>query len=467
MSSRVGEIQWDTPSFPLANERGLLPTPAKDAVNAFLGSAICDVAALAESGYRSLGLNNLANQLAVGRARANCYMGTPPSDFTGEPGLGNAFPGGQCEGVLYQVDFRFQIEGSGISQGSTAQLGPIVRFAEAPFGQFPNALQLIHGDGAGGLVNSQLQGLTATQTIAFAEFIGITRLDGLPDDCGDIQAPETTFQPGVELPPPPAPGQIIRQRELVEITIDIGGNPTPVSVEVGPVTFDPDRGIQIPIPGGCLDLLPDGGIQLEDIVDIADLAQTAANGVGIAQNQSDIEEVKACVCSEISATITSEFCDGGTIVNEVTGTGLQAVMSAISANNGANNNLAGQYCSVLGGGADDVVPTELISYSLVLGNETGSPVAVASDVLSVRVSVSVGDEFPFVYRGTVNNDAQGRFGQVFFGEAIGPRISWSEPRLMYLQDCIFDVPAFTGNDRFVRYSGIVGTTVTIDDSGIR
>lgn len=144
--------------------------------------------------YSTIGLRPLAD--ASGQAAqlwsnaAGVACNRPPQDISGI--VGPPFSGGQCEGVLYTVNFLRGRENDPPRPPEDASncVGPISEgFAVGPSGQPRAFIQTGDGERAG------IAGPADRSNDPFLNITSVVRQDGQPDDCGDPPGEGPDYDP--------------------------------------------------------------------------------------------------------------------------------------------------------------------------------------------------------------------------------------------------------------------------------
>lgn len=177
----------------------------------YVRQGLCNVTTLAEntaalgaSFYNSVGLRgvgqtsaNAARTWSNMRSRA-CNL--PPQEIPFEGGV----PGGQCPGVQYQVTTSYQaiiyLNGNVFNDVTTNNVstgpGPIsieTFDTQPPNGIVGEQLRYSNGNFAGG---QTIGGGGANETFEVIRLqLDIVRLDGLPDDCGEVPGDAVPYNP--------------------------------------------------------------------------------------------------------------------------------------------------------------------------------------------------------------------------------------------------------------------------------
>jgi hypothetical protein len=249
-----------------------MPSLLEQAGNAAVGAArtvICGGGGFLLDNLPAIGPTGRAGrELARGVHAALCDLPAPPS--LGEPSPGVPAPG-QCPGVLYQIQvlatfssyLRFFPD---CAKGATDPTETLIYNVFAPFElrriQFtgPNGCQLVgytlfdgpNPQRAVSLTNNRHPDSTAT-------IISVTRLDGLPDDCGEPghpilppAPPPVPVPPDIDLPvTPPGGGPDVDfnfSPRVGPVFIGVGGGLfIPVNVRINGPNINVDAPVSIPV----------------------------------------------------------------------------------------------------------------------------------------------------------------------------------------------------------------------------
>lgn len=220
------------------------------------------------------------------------------------PSPSSPFSGGQCECVNYNVTYSYT--GFGIPPGGGVQplAGPIQGIKVNTLSSGSKQYVVVYGaDGCGGVrefgvINSSLPG--------DVKIDGVARIDGLPDNCGQlppayppVQIPPSAFQPNitvglpggnVSIPVTIIPTVIRPSFEFrPEINVDVGG--INVNFNLGGIDFTLDNSggpsITLP-PGDSRPVPPPSTPPKEPYPKPCDLTEV----------QRKLDEIKKCACTK-------------------------------------------------------------------------------------------------------------------------------------------------------------------------
>jgi len=309
------------------------------AFNEFLVNTQCTLLGFLEVGSRGAELDALANAWAFSRGFNGCYAGTPPT-FVKEA-VGEFFPGGQCD-VVYLVTFEFDLEVSGSFTTANTFLGPIgAPIFEPADGDSGSPNQF----GAGYVVFGPdrtvqfITGGSVGEDLVGFRILMVSRVDGMPDDCGDSPDFDPQYPPGQELPPMPNIGDVIAQGVDIEVLVPTGVGDIPVTIEVGDVTYCDIATLCTTVDGIPHRIRPDGGIDI--------LPYEPGQPPETPTDSELLDEIVEALNAEISGDLMWEDCQEQTIQESFNGVGfvgLQAMLSALLSvvNQGSN-----EYCPLL------------------------------------------------------------------------------------------------------------------------
>lgn len=227
-----------------------LTRAAAELAPAAVRDIVCRAGGLAElaagplAGFMSPGSGQRQLKDFGGILQAACPVPPPPPTPGGSP----PFTGGQCECVRYRVEFTFS--GSDITPFSSAAfgrgpIGPVVNGVVRPGDNRYSWGWMDRGAGSQcvesnfnlrrGQGDADLPRPDVNLTID-----SVTRVDGLPDECGDPPAGEPEPRPPI-VQPPKSPG-------IPYIRPD--GSPGPdifIDTRIGPIYLDVDATIKVPV----------------------------------------------------------------------------------------------------------------------------------------------------------------------------------------------------------------------------
>lgn len=459
----VGHIDLDSGQF-VESSPGFLSPLRKAALGNWLVDNICELGGQFEAGYRNVGLNPLANMVAAGRRAGGCYTpGNEPS-LEAEVPIQPTFTGGQCEGDFYDVAVTY-INAS----GQVNNLGPYNR--RGPIGE---SYATVADPDFRMYRITHLDGVTDVQLIRVANpppggqldqiSAAVTRQDGMPDVCGDPPLLPTVWEPGVELPPAPSPGDIIKLPEVLKVPIVIGGVQVNIDVEIGPVEFSLG-GLTFSLGGVTFNLFPDFSVggdesEFQDVCDSLDGVQNSIDSI-----DTKVDGIKDDVTLPLSGSITGFNCQDSELEVAYSGSGFDGIVSMLNAVVEVDQFTTLDTCEV-----PDFpnVERELIGTHLyTTSTETGIVLSVPGGAKFIEVSVVSGPIDTYLYKGVGSGDKQGRFGLFFWGYDDGNDIRWNEPKHIYFENSVFAVPDNFGRQLVFRVSSQPGFSLEFHDSGVR
>ena len=192
-----------------------------DAANA-ARRGVCRAFKKAPAAFVGGPLDNPVAQAWDGLARRLCDPINETPDDASDP-----VPGGQCKDVLYSVEWRSR------NQPSDPWSSPTTISRYGPIGGIyldrvsDTAMAITLKSGGSSLPTSPTEEVLGfvsggSGTQGSAEILGVSRLDGQPDNCGDV--------------PPNYPQQPLQPSDLdYDDTLQAGGKPTRVPISIKPV----------------------------------------------------------------------------------------------------------------------------------------------------------------------------------------------------------------------------------------
>lgn len=236
---------------------------------------LCSVGGALSLGFGELGRLSSPGSLpglldkAGGLLQRGCPIPPPLPDLGGAP----PFSGGQCECVMYAVNLTFERPNLPPNTFTENRPGPIGagrrKAAPVPGQEDRTELGFDYGsEGCGGRQFRLLVSFNADAegSDAYAVTINsVTRIDGLPDDCGSLPPLPPPPRPPIDQPPPSPP--IPR--------VDPDGNPLPPIIftpRVGPVYVDVDGSLNIPVEVNVNG--PDVNVNIPVAVNLGDFSPT-------------------------------------------------------------------------------------------------------------------------------------------------------------------------------------------------
>lgn len=417
----------------------LIPEPIREAQTEFLINAACDIAGKMESGYRFLGLPALANQLSVARANASCYTGSPPSFEASQSSP--PFVGGQCAGVAYEADIEANRSGNiPISYVGTNMIGPIAEFRPIPTGTGPYTAEYRR---VGESSFQQVQGSPSTggSPITSITIVGpLRRVDGQPDTCGDPPYDVTVDWPdGVELPSPPSPGDVLVPNQIVDVTVDVNGVPSVVSVEVGDVVFSPDVGVEFTVGDLSYTLSPSFTLSFE----------LPGEGGDVSRVEEIVEEIREEVTQQIAGSLGAQSCSAEVVAAEYSGAGLRGLQDLGSKLLQVLSSLLLEQCPVDAEVNQALNRVEVGSGTAGLNDVTYVSVGVKSRIVCLEVEGLPPDLRVYKLAG---DDLEAPFGYMCLTEGSGSD-TFNGPAVdVKTRQTRYDVGRDRGFDRAIRLS---------------
>ena len=392
------------------------------------------------------------------------------------------FSGGQCP-VVYRVFYSYDFANNGPFTGSSNLQGPILGSIFNPAtgnGSEPDGFGrggVRHGDPSQEtyLVSGQLSNYLTSFSVT-----SVQRLDGLPDDCGDLGGDNPAFPAPVPVPPPP-PGDpdgdpvLIPAPGPVSVQVVFEGDEYNFAVDMGDITVNDDGDLQVDIDDrqwlvtpdlevvGPDDLLKDLADDLLSDVDLQVLALQAQVEALRAQLQCVIAD--ACAFEQYAYPVAQ--CDGTEVVLQPGGVGNNKVVDVvIDTLLAVNENIL--YVCAQNQDQYELGERTIIYQSTVEENEEAGFASPADpDILFVDIEFTRIASPNKIYKLGPNGERQGRFGHFFQGAIVGNERIWSEPVDLWFEKNRVAIKKPVIGTLYLRVSSHVGNEFTVYDSGVR
>lgn len=447
----------------------------KKGFESFAVASICDIVGAQEAFFRSIGASALAHRASISRISAGCAL-APPSglvpEFEPPP-----FPGGQCPGTRYLVDFISGSNQSGFAQSNAVGFGPFGGFALRPDPARPgwNQLWALMAPSIGEPAQILLQNFRTTDTGVSWTILGVSVLNG-PNDCGNINDPAPViYPPPNSLPPAPSPGQEIIPPGITTFDLDVNGTVVPVGLAYGSATINLNGNVNLNFGGIDVNISPDLGVDFGDggdsnpdvdgfggepepFPDIPDYGpridalgteienlQTSIESISedVSVLETAIEVVRQLVNTEIDGIVEYVPCNGQVQTVPYSARGLAGLELLMRVTIDVITLLSAQYCPIL---PKDSCLGAFISSINIPSSEIDffQDFAIPGGAKTVILSVDSPRSAYAVRRGSSgdNEDSQKRFAVVCFVAELtdGPLVGISEPSNQYYSVGAYPVP---------------------------
>lgn len=394
-------------------------------VESFLTAGLCDLVGYQESFFRSLGADSLAHRAAMSRAAGGCYISPPNALSPSQPP--RDFDGGQCTTGRYRgryaAKFRDQAEVTAVWGNF---VGPIVAVGIDRAAPNTNGRGYIEFGPSG---RNYFVGGGSSPYLEYFKIIEVVRINSsgaiIADDCGSLPLPPVEYPDGIELPPPPLPGQELRPPEIVTVTVPVGDTNIDYGISVGPVTIDLDGRLSFDFGGIDISINPDFSVNIGDPIpsdpsldeiEYRDRVESALDAIRdrLIALESDVSQVKDEFSRPLDGAISGGLCDGTDVTLDYSGGGFVGLANQVNVLSVVMSFLFQQFCSLLEG--DEVL--ELVPLGSFGGqdNRRFFDIALPSDARVVYLDATT-TTGAFAIAASGNDDTesvQARFAQVSF-----------------------------------------------------
>lgn len=395
---------------------------------------------------------------------------------------GPPFVGGQCD-TLYLVSYTWELENSGSFSGANTYAGPINGSVFEPADDVPGSGAQY---GRGGInfgdpssVAYVVFGSISEDVVAF-QIDSVSRVDGMPDDCGDLPGDNPNFPPVIPNPgPPPSDPEadpiLVPSVGDVDIDIVFEGDTYNFDFDVGDITIKDNGDLNIDIDGRSWGLTPGlDVISPDDIVgDVVDTllpdidAQVLFLQAQVEALRLQLQCVIADSCGFDQYLIEVPVCGGGTVPLQTGGIGTNKVIDVfIDTILAVNSNILA-ICDAVPEPTPDAPREALYSQVVIADNEAGSPNPLNDDVFYVDVEFTKIADGNKVYKVGVDGERQGRFGYLIQGFLLGNERLWGEPQPLWFEKNRIKIDRSYDGQIYIRVSSHVGNEFSVYDSGIR
>ena len=430
-------------------------------------SAIClQVCPILDTGIQSYNVFGDFVTAGILTSVRNASCGVISGDI--DVGVDDAgFSGGQCVGDSYQINVQFKAEGFNVQVGALFDIGPIVGLVVVDNPTNNNqSLLLVHGDGAGGTTTSPVNTSPPNTNYEFFDITGIVNLTNPADPCGDPPDIQRPLPPEITGTPQPS-GTQLAPSNTYNITYENAGQMITIPIEIGEIVIEEGQPFQFDI-NGLRHLLSPVGELIADIPGIAALTAGQAALAAQAATESLMNQcVRSAVCVTPSGTLEAQDCDGTMLVENYGGQGLEGIESQINALCDIVGAQVLGTCDVQDSPASNVPEALIFGETLTTANQTGTDQPISEFTKRIRYEITVPDGFKFIYKGTIPDRQQGRFGQISFGVGAVNSVSWFEPVNAYYKQGVVDVPDSGGELLWMRFASEPGASIQVYDTGLR
>lgn len=402
----------------------------------------CLVLATAASGFRSIGLESLANVQTAAGIRGGCN----------EDGLfialdkqlpEGSWTGGQCDFYYVgTIDRQFQNNPSlPFEIGLPGILGPIEEIRPNPNGSGSYSVEYRTRGSANYIPVPGGGTVSSINPIIGINGVALVPRDGQQDVCGDNPLFVSEYEVPPNEPAPPQVGDIVVPSQDVTIQYDYGEGLQPVTFEFADLVFAGARGLIGAINGIPFRLGPDGVITSSEPGDTDGLASTPEEEV--------LDKLEEELDEPIDGEIVVPICNDEPLTTPYMGEGLEGIRELILASTLSIASQIDAICQCQSGAVQLSPRTQLTQGEVGPGEVIIFPLPDKSVIVELEVS---GNDNAVRVMKLAGDNSEGKYGFISFGNDVQGLQTFYSPFNVFFRKTSYAVSGFDRPVNRVRLS---------------